>query len=96
MSGATRLLAVALFTSVVALPGHASQAAAQIVAFDNDRTIPESTISESRAREIAWSAGLVHVEEITRTSDRWELAGRTVDDDEMILDIDVRDGRILN
>lgn len=53
-------------------------------------------ISESRAREIAWSAGLVHVEEITRAGDRWELAGRTVDDDEIILDIDARDGRILD
>jgi len=96
MNGATRLLAVVLFTSVVALSGHASQAVAQIVAFDSDRTISESTISESQAREIAWSAGLVHVEEITRAGDRWELAGRTVDNDEIILDIDVRDGRILN
>lgn len=57
---------------------------------------PELTISESQARAIAWRAGLIHVEEITRTSDRWEIAGRSADDDEMILDIDIRNGRILD
>ncbi|WP_157732986.1 PepSY domain-containing protein [Bosea sp. AS-1] len=91
MNGAARLLALTLFGGFAALPSPAiwAQAAA---------TSPEDgqTISESRAREIAWSAGLVHVEEITRAGDRWELAGRTVDDDEIILDIDARDGRILD
>ena len=54
------------------------------------------TISESQARSIAWSAGLVHVEEILLYGDRWEIAGRSADDDEMMLDIDIRNGRILD
>lgn len=87
MNGVAHLLAVILLSGFVSLSGHASQA-------ESETGGP--TISESRAREIAWSAGLVHVEEITRAGDRWELAGRTVDDDEIILDIDVEDGRILN
>lgn len=53
-------------------------------------------ISESQARSIAWSAGLVHVEEILRYGDRWEIAGRSADHDEMMLDIDIRNGRILD
>ncbi|MDX3806363.1 hypothetical protein ACXIUS_16060 [Bosea thiooxidans] len=81
MNGVAHLLAVIL------LSGFVSQA-------ESETGGP--TISESRARAIAWSAGLVHVEEIIRAGDRWELAGRTVDDDEIILDIDVEDGRILN
>ena len=91
MNGAARLLALTLFGGFAALPSPAiwAQAAA---------TSPEDgqTISESRAREIAWSAGLVHVEEIVRSDDRWEVAGRTAEDDEMSLDIDIRNGRILN
>lgn len=90
MTMTARLLALALLSGVAALPGRASQAESEVRPQDG------ATISESQAREIAWSAGLVHVEEITRTSDRWELAGRTVDDDEIILDIDIRDGRILD
>lgn len=57
---------------------------------------PGATISESQAREIAWRAGLVHGEEITRSDDRWEIAGRSLDDGEMVLDIDIRNGRILD
>ncbi len=90
MTMTARLLALALLGGLAVLPGRASQAEGEARAPDGP------TISESQAREIAWSAGLVHVEEITRTSDRWELAGRTVDDDEIILDIDIRDGRILD
>ena len=57
---------------------------------------PEEIISEGEARRIAWSAGLVHVEEITRAADRWEIAGRSADDTEMLIDIDIRNGRILD
>ncbi|CAM5201129.1 hypothetical protein ARD30_05190 [Bosea thiooxidans] len=53
-------------------------------------------VSEQRARDIAWRAGLVHVEQITRSGDRWEVAGRTVDDEVIIIDIDIRNGRILD
>jgi hypothetical protein len=90
MNGAARLLAVLLLGGSAALPGPALRAQ------DGGSPSHAPAISESRAREIAWSAGLVHVEEVTRAGDRWELAGRTVDDDEMVLDIDIRDGRILD
>lgn len=57
---------------------------------------PEAVISESEARRIAWRAGLVHVEEITQAGDRWEVAGRSSNDTEMLIDIDIRNGRILD
>lgn len=91
MIGAVRLMVVVLVGGVLALSSPAARA-------DEESALRDGgpTISESQAREIAWSAGLVHIEEITRTNDRWELAGRTADDDELILDIDIRDGRILD
>lgn len=52
-------------------------------------------ITERSARDIAWSAGLVHVEEILLLDGRWEIAGRDRDGDELTLDIDARDGRLL-
>ena len=79
-----RLLAALLLNALVAVAAH------------GEETFADATISERQARDIAWSAGLVHVEEITRSGDRWEVAGRTVDDEEMILDIDIRNGRILD
>jgi hypothetical protein len=79
-----RLLAALAFNALVALSAH------------GEETFANVTISERQARDIAWSAGLVHVEEIVRLDDRWEVAGRTAEDDEMSLDIDIRNGRILN
>ena len=66
------------------------------VAAHGEETFANPMISERQARDIAWSAGLVHVEEIVRSGDRWEVAGRTAEDDEMSLDIDIRNGRILD
>ncbi|QEL26075.1 PepSY domain-containing protein [Bosea sp. F3-2] len=77
-----RLLVALALNGLVGVAGHARETGA--------------LISESEARNIAWSAGLVHVEAITRTDDRWEISGRSVDDNEMILDIDIRNGRILD
>ena len=79
-----RLLAALVLNVLVALSAH------------GEETYADATISEQQARDIAWSAGLVHVEEIVRADDRWEVAGRTAEDDEMSLDIDIRNGRILN
>ena len=79
-----RLLAALLLNALVAVAAH------------GEETFADATISERQARDIAWSAGLVHVEEIIRSDDRWEVAGRTAEDDEMSLDIDIRNGRILD
>ena len=78
-----RLLAALLLNALVAVAALGGEPA-------------EGTISEQQAREIAWRAGLVHVEAVNRSGDRWEIAGRTADDDEMVLDIDIRSGRILD
>ena len=79
-----RLTAALALSALLALSAHAEE------------TFASATISESRARDIAWSAGLVHVEVIIRSGDRWEVVGRTAEDDEMSLDIDIRNGRILD
>lgn len=79
-----RLLAALALNALIALSAQ------------GEETYANATISERQARDIAWSAGLVHVEEIVRSDDRWEVAGRTAEDDEMSLDIDIRNGRILN
>jgi hypothetical protein len=79
-----RLLAALAFNALVALAAR------------GEETLASATISERQARDIAWSAGLVHIEVIIRAGDRWEIAGRTAEDDEMSLDIDIRNGRILD
>lgn len=84
-----RVLTALALSGFAAGPSVASQSLA-------NQSGADETISESQARSIAWSAGLVHVEEILRYGDRWEIAGRSADDDEMMLDIDIRDGRILD
>ena len=84
LNAPSRLLAALALNALIALSAHAEE------------TYANATISERQARDIAWSAGLVHVEEIVRLDDRWEVAGRTAEDDEMSLDIDIRNGRILN
>ena len=57
---------------------------------------PQTAMHEIDLRLALAEHGLVHVEEIIRSDDRWEVAGRTAEDDEMSLDIDIRNGRILN
>ena len=79
-----RLLAALLLNALVAVAAH------------GEETFADATISERQARDIAWRAGLVHVEVIIRAGDRWEVAGRTAEDDEMSIDIDIKNGRILD
>ncbi|WP_293801218.1 hypothetical protein [uncultured Bosea sp.] len=83
-SPSRRLLAALALNALLAATAH------------GEETYAYATISEQRARDIAWSAGLVHIEVIIRAGDRWEIAGRTAEDDEMSLDIDIKNGRILD
>jgi hypothetical protein len=53
-------------------------------------------ISERLARSIAWSVGVVHIEEIVLYGERWEVAGRDGEGNEKAIDISADDGRILN
>ena len=80
----SRLLVALAFNALIAAAARGEEAFAN------------ATISEQRARDIAWRAGLVHVEVIIRAGDRWEVAGRTAEDDEMSIDIDIKNGRILD
>ena len=84
LNAPSRLLAALALNALIALSAQ------------GEETYANATISERQARDIAWSAGLVHVEEIVRLDDRWEVAGRTAEDDEMSLDIDIKNGRILD
>lgn len=77
---------VAISTFVVAQTG---------VEVDRKTAIALPSVTERQARDIAWGAGLVHVDEIMRLDDRWEVAGRNRAGDELALDIDLRDGRVL-
>ena len=53
-------------------------------------------VSERVARDIAWSFGIVRIEEISLDGMRWEVAGRDQEGNEQLLDISAYDGRILN
>jgi uncharacterized membrane protein YkoI len=52
-------------------------------------------ISESQARSIAFSRGLVHIEEIALNDYRWEIAGRSPDGVELTLDLNAHDGSVI-
>jgi len=66
-----------------------------------DKALPTAPVvpallSEDGARQIAWRSGLDHIEEIVLSGKRWELAGRDRTGQEMTLDIDAGDGRLLH
>ena len=52
-------------------------------------------ISEAQARIIAFGHGLVHIEEISLLDGRWELAGRDLSGDELVIDLNAGDGSRL-
>lgn len=54
-----------------------------------------TTIDEKAARHIAWTHGLIHLEEIMLMGHRWEVAGRDREGFEMTLDIGACSGKIL-
>ncbi len=53
-------------------------------------------ISERIARDIAWSFGIVRIDEIALAGMRWEIAGHDQEGNERVLDISAWDGRPLN
>lgn len=59
-------------------------------------TTPAARLSEDDARYIAWSSGIDHIEEIVLSGNRWEIAGRDRMGQEIRLDIDAADGRLLD
>lgn len=75
----------------------ASSIAIAQTSFETGRNDPIAipNVTERLARDIAWSAGVVHVDEIVLLDDRWEVAGRNRSGDELALDIDARDGSLL-
>lgn len=59
------------------------------------KTATPGKISEAQARIIAFGHGLVHIEEISLLDGRWELAGRDPSGDELVIDLNARDGSLL-
>lgn len=51
-------------------------------------------IDERQARRIAWDYGIIRIEEIALAGSRWEIAGRSSEDEEMALDIDAHSGAV--
>ena len=56
---------------------------------------PKQAIAEAAARQIAWRSGIDHIEEALLWGDRWEIAGRDREGNEIALDIHADDGRVL-
>ncbi len=52
------------------------------------------TITQADARRIAWRYGIVRIEEIGLSDDRWQVAGRDSQGDELVIDIDARNGSV--
>lgn len=59
------------------------------------KTATIGKISEAQARIIAFGHGLVHIEEISLLDGRWELAGRDLSGDELLIDLNAGDGSRL-
>lgn len=55
---------------------------------------PKPVISERTARQIAWSYGIMRIEEISLNGRFWEVAGLDEDDNERVIDINAHDGRV--
>ncbi|HEV7260915.1 MAG TPA: hypothetical protein VGN82_24255 [Bosea sp. (in: a-proteobacteria)] len=53
-------------------------------------------VSEESARQIAWRAGVDHIEEIVLSGELWEVAGRDRAGNEKALDIHAHDGSVLD
>jgi hypothetical protein len=67
-----------------------------LAASGNPRGQSAPVISERLARSIAWSSGVMHIEEIILYGERWEIAGRDREGNEKAVDISAEDGRVLN
>ncbi|AMJ60608.1 PepSY domain-containing protein [Bosea sp. PAMC 26642] len=83
--------ALTLAVSCIALAGEVGAAASS-----PPPAYPAKAIPERQARDIAWRFGIVRVEEITLTGVFWHIAGRDEEGNDVVLDVDAKDGRILN
>lgn len=91
----SRLSVLAALLLAVGLAWRASASARAEDKPHHHHTAAMPKISESQARVIAFSHGLVHVEEIALAGGRWELAGRDPDGDELTLDLNAHDGSVI-
>ncbi len=91
----SRLSMLAALLLAVSLTGQASASARAEDKSRNPTVAAIPRISESQARSIAFSHGLVHVEEIALAGGRWEIAGRDPDGDELTLDLNAHDGSVI-
>jgi hypothetical protein len=82
---------IMLATAAIMLAGPALSSAAGDT---KSKGVP--TVSERVARDIAWSFGIVRIDEIVLAGMRWEIAGHDQDGNERLLDISAHDGRLLN
>ncbi len=92
MSNITMLAALLL---AAGLAGHASASAWAEDMAAKQATVVAPKINEARARSIAFSHGLVHIEEIALSGYRWEIAGRDPDGAELTLDVNAHDGTVI-
>ena len=83
--------AVAVVTCTPADAGRPAAAAAQVASLHD----PAYRVSEDAARRIAWRSGIDHVEDLLLVDERWEVAGRDRNGNEVAVDIHAHDGRIL-
>lgn len=86
MNGRTLLMACMLAMSV---SGMASADEAPLPTAACDR------ISEDAARRIAWTHGLIHIEEVVLIGGRWEVSGRDREGFENTLDIRICTGEVV-
>jgi uncharacterized membrane protein YkoI len=91
----SRLSVLAALLLAVGLTGQASASARAEDKSQHHQAAAMPKISESQARSIAFSHGLVHVEEIALAGGRWEIAGRDPDGGERTLDLNAQDGSVI-
>lgn len=91
----SRLSMLAALLLAAGIAGHASASAGADSKPHNPTIAAMPRISESQARSIAFSHGLVHVEEIALNGYHWEIAGRDPDGAELTLDLNAHDGSVI-
>jgi hypothetical protein len=87
----TRALRHAAFAALLALP--VLLPAGPALADDDDCRGP---VTAGRAIDIAWTVGLIRVEEVECDDGKWEIEGRDARGREMEVEIDPRTGRVLD
>ena len=88
------MAALAIVVAAVGTP--ASPCLARAAASDQHAPHKIPTVSERVARDLAWSFGIVRIQEISLAGARWEVSGFDAQGNEKLLDISAYDGRVLN